>query len=159
MVQQMISERLPKRDRELKRISAEKERKRKLEEIGVQVTSTRAFWHANNQEGLYQPKIRGKVKNVSSKAIQRLAITASFYNKNTKEQFGSDLQYVIGLSDVPLEPGFTKVFFLESSIGHTFPPITFASVFPPLTADLYVAVNDRTKIKVETLNIERELGR
>lgn len=134
-----------------KRYETSQKEKESEKETGVKLIFIDTEWDWSGEFGnkLLSPKVKLKFKNISDKPIERMEVKISYLNTATKEVFGEDWTYVIGYSDTPLQPGYSKTAYLRCSVGYT----SSAAVYnlPSLVGDIYV--ND---IFYKKINIEKE---
>lgn len=103
---------------------------------GIKITSIKSSWKIRSGLGgneLLSPSLMIKLKNIGNKNIKRLFIKADFV-KGNKEIFGEGTDYLIGSSDTPLKPGYSKTAFIYSNIGFT----SFFADLPSLSAEIYI---------------------
>lgn len=93
-------------------------------------------WDYNKSwsQTLYVPQLKFSAKNVGTKAADKIVVHCVFKNTETKEIWDEETEYVIGSSDSPLDPGYSKKAFVYSSVGYETPP----STIPHLDVDIYV---------------------
>ena len=96
---------------------------------------------------MYVPIIKFSIKNIGTVNANEVTIHTVFTNMDTKEIWDEETSYVIGFSDSPLKPGFSKKVFIYSSVGFETKP----AIFPNLTAEIYV--NNQL---LKTINIEMD---
>ena len=106
----------------------------------------RTSWEMNSSwsKKLYVPVVKFSVKNTGTLSGDRVKVHVIFTNIDTKEVWDEETVYVIGSSDSPLQPGYSKKGFAYSSVGYK----TETVLIPNLTAEIYV--ND---ILMETVEI------
>jgi hypothetical protein len=127
--------------------------------LGIEITSVRTYWTVDpNVMGgkeLVVPYIRFVVKNVSGRPITKLHAKAAFELVEKREMLGDGSTYVIGFSDPPLKPGYSKEVFFGSSTGFTGYGIYMNR--PKTTADLYVQTSEGEERLVKTVKISPRL--
>ncbi len=105
-------------------------------------------WEMNSSwsKKLYVPVIRFSIKNIGTVSGDHVTVHVIFANTDTKEVWDEETVYVIGSSDAPLQPGYSKKGFAYSSVGYK----TETTFVPNLTAEIYV--ND---ILMDTITIKK----
>lgn len=105
-------------------------------------------WEMNSSwsKKLYVPVVKFSVKNTGTVSGDRVTVHVIFTNADTKEVWDEETVYVVGSSDAPLQPGYSKKGFAYSSVGYK----TETVLIPSLTAEIYV--ND---ILMETIEISK----
>jgi len=123
----------------------------------VKLISVVSKWDYQGTSGnrLLVPQLQLKFKNISSEAIEHLEVKASFINVEKKEIFGEAYSFLIGYSDSPLQPGYSKTAYLYCDTGYEEDSaksfIWEGKSFPNLYADVYI--NDKLYRKVNISNI------
>jgi hypothetical protein len=114
--------------------------------IGVKLISSESEWAWSGSYGnrLLVPKLKLKFKNISEQTVTKLVVKATFINIDKKEVFSDGAAYVIGYSDTPLRPGYSKTAFIESGVGYASDLVALS--FPNIDAEIYI--NDRFYKKV-----------
>ncbi len=113
----------------------------------LEIQDISSTWDFNKSwsQTLYVPQIKFSIKNTGTNAAERVVVHCVFTNTATQEVWDEETVYVIGSSDSPLSPGFSKKVFVYSSVGYKTAPYTV----PNLTVDIYV--NDVLLTKVESI--------
>ena len=85
---------------------------------------------------LYVPYLKFSVKNTGTANADRIVVKTVFTDKETKEIWDTDTNYVIGSSDAPLKPGYSKKVFSYAGVGFKSKPS--ASQLPKLDVEVYI---------------------
>ena len=85
---------------------------------------------------LYVPYLKFSVKNTGTANADRIVVKTVFIDKETKEIWDTDTNYVIGSSDAPLKPGYSKKVFSYAGVGFKSKPS--ASQLPKLDVEVYI---------------------
>ena len=112
-----------------------REEKEAEQTTGVSLTILKTGWEASGlfRSEIFAPVVRMKVENVSDTLIDKIEIHIDFIKSGTKEIFGDCDKYVVGYTDFPLKPGFSKTAICSSGTGYT------NYINPPsMTAEIYV---------------------
>ena len=83
---------------------------------------------------LYVPYLKFSVKNTGDKVGEKVTIKVTFIDQAKNEVWNEKTDYLIGSSDAPLQPGYSKKAFIYSSVGYETVPFTL----PALTAEIYI---------------------
>lgn len=104
-------------------------------------------WEMNSSwsKTLYVPTLKFDVRNTGTGEADRITVRCIFTNAKTKEVWDEETAYVVGSSDTPLKPGYSKTAFIYSSVGYKY-KITST---PELTVD--ILINDQL---VDTIIID-----
>lgn len=107
-----------------------------------------AGWEAHTSwnKTLYVPTIKFNVKNTGTGNAKEITVKCIFIEGDGNKVWDEEVVYVVGSSDKPLEPGYSKQAFVYSSVGYTRNPVTP----PAMTAEIYI--NDQL---VETVQISK----
>ncbi len=143
------------------KIKKETEIQNALKELGIEISNIRTYWTLNKNvlggEPLAVPYIRFRLKNIGTKAITQLSVSASFELTKDKEILGEGSSYVISsFSDHPLKPGYSKEVFFGSSTGYIFNAYSPYRKYPRTNAELFVEVNGGEKRMIKEITIRRE---
>lgn len=126
---------LEKYEKEYEKVKDEREAQK---ETGLQIVSVVSDWDVSGYYGdqLLKPNLKIKIKNISSNDVDRIYVKVQFLNKEQGEVFGDGSSYVVGSSDPPLTPGYTKTAYIDCSVGYK---SDFAALnLPKLTAKIYL---------------------
>ena len=85
---------------------------------------------------LYVPQLKFSVKNTGDADAETVIVKCIFINEDTKEIWDSDTTYVIGSSDAPLQPGFSKKVFSYASVGYE--SKLSSKQLPNLSVEIYI---------------------
>ena len=93
-------------------------------------------WEMNTSwnKSLYVPTLKFDVRNNGTGEADRVTVRCVFTNVGTKEIWDEETTYVVGSSDSPLKPGYSKKAFVYSSVGYK----TMLATTPELTVDVYI---------------------
>lgn len=107
-----------------------------------------AGWEAHTSwnKTLYVPTVKFSVKNTGKGSAKEITVKCVFIEGDDNKVWDDEVVYVVGSSDKPLEPGYSKQAFVYSSVGYTRTPVTP----PAMKAEIYI--NDQL---VETVQISK----
>lgn len=100
----------------------------------IQDTSFTWDYEKSWSKTLYVPQLKFNIKNVGTGIADRITVHCVFTKLDTKEIWDEETVYVIGSSDSPLSPGYSKKAFVYSSVGYDTRP----SSIPKLSVDIYI---------------------
>lgn len=114
----------------------------------LEIQDITSLWDYNKSwsQTLYVPQLKFSIKNIGTSATDRVVVHCVFTNTATKEVWDEETVYVIGSSDAPLSPGFSKKVFVYSSVGYKTKPHTV----PNLSVDIYV--NDVLLMTIDNIS-------
>lgn len=96
-------------------------------------------WTANTGltgETLYVPYLKFKVVNQQERADSSVSVHVVYYKESDKLVWSDEESYLVSGSDAPLQPGYSKTAFIESSVGYQSKPSV--SSLPSITAEIYI---------------------
>lgn len=107
-----------------------------------------AGWEAHTSwnKTLYVPVVKFDVKNTGTGSAKEITVKCVFIEGDDNKVWDDEVVYVVGSSDKPLEPGYSKQAFVYSSVGYTRTPVTP----PAMKAEIYI--NDHL---IETVQISK----
>ena len=91
---------------------------------GFLIEDVETFWRTNRDtlggRSLIQPELRFYVRPSANQALGYLQLRAVYYlsDDDGTEEFGDATTYLVGSSDVPLQPGVRKQARMVSSVGY-----------------------------------------
>lgn len=100
------------------------------------VEDLEATWEANKSwsKTLYVPALKFSVKNTGDADGEKVTVHVVFTNNEKNEVWDEETNYVIGSSDSPLKPGYSKKTFVYSSVGYESIP----TIVPSITAEVFI---------------------
>ncbi|MBR5961353.1 MAG: hypothetical protein IKZ98_10225 [Clostridia bacterium] len=102
-------------------------------EYGIENITTGWENHATWSKTLYVPTVKFNIKNIGTGNAREIAVKCVFIEGDGNKVWDEEVAYVVGSSDKPLEPGYSKQAFVYSSVGYRV-PVTL----PDLTAEIYI---------------------
>lgn len=88
------------------------------------------------RHGLFVPYLKFSVKNAGTADADRVIAKAVFINNETKEIWDTDTSYIIGSSDAPLKPSYSKKVFSYAGVGFKSKPAS--NLLPDLVVEVYI---------------------
>lgn len=109
-------------------------------EVPYLVTVVANYWTASKGafggQTLYVPYLKLNVLNQSGDPLKRATVKAVFYNEREKTLWSDESEYLVSSGDSPVQHGYSKTAFIESSVGYSSKPSE--SNLPQLTAEIYL---------------------
>lgn len=90
----------------------------------------------DTKSSLYVPYLKFSVKNTGTADADKIIARTVYINNKTKEIWDTDTNYVVGSSDAPLKPGYSKKVFSYAGVG--FKSKLSPSLLPDLNVEVYI---------------------
>jgi len=140
------------------RIRAERQAR---EVAGVEIENMRAtFTVRGESEKLWLPSLLFDVRNIGSKPISRLEISAQFVDNKKRALMGDKVtDHVIGrMSSDSLPPGMAKPVFLYGGVGYTSDWVFVTGGGPDISASVEVSRDGAAPVKLSTFKLKKPPG-
>jgi hypothetical protein len=116
---------------------------RELEQsVGIRLVDYSTGWGMRPDFGseLFVPQITLQFRNISNSSLSKsIKVKVDFIEIPKNEVFGDDYSYLIGYSDTPLQPNYTKTIYINCGVGYRQRFLIYElSNLPTLEAHIYI---------------------